>query len=255
MKKICFFYWYVPEFYWHPIYDLHLKNLYNFKDVFDEITFVIAYDEFTNAVTKTVESIGYFIPEAKFLLTINDKEKRESKFFYEEIAYKMGEFPDDVAIFFAHNKGVDTVYVPLKDRNEWVESLYFLNLHDVDKINSALSNECVCAAGSARLKNYAPPQFKGWCKYEWMYTGTFFWIVPKRVYNYAQKHDIKIDFEVGRYSTEGFLGAIFPDDAIECYRFNNDKTLKENFEEYLRRVLTNEELEEFMRINDKKWKK
>lgn len=245
MHKVLVFYWYVPRFYWHPVYDLHLKNLMMYKNVFDSILFVISSDADSKGVDETVESIKTFVPNADFKFVENDKTSRESKFFYDNIVVPMKNYNDKAALFFAHNKGVDSIYVPKEDRNNWINAMYYFNLRNVDRINEEISKAETCAIGTGRMINYAPHEFKSFCTNKWLYTGTFFWIIPSRVYKYAEDHGIKIIENKGRYYTEGFLGTIFPDNANECKCFPGNKYVDENWKEYILRTASKEEIMDF----------
>ena len=240
MKKLLLFYWYVPETYWHPVFDLHLKNLARYKNIFDYIVFIISHDGNLDAAYKTVESIEFFIPNAKFSFMINDKESQESKFFCDEFIPELGSVPENLAVFYGHNKGVNTTYVSVSERNDWINALYFFNLYDQDKIDSLLSDEDVCAIGTGKIDNYAPPAFEKWLTYKWMFSGTFFWIVPHRLDEYIKKNNIEIKTTVGKYYIEGFLGTIFPDNAKEVRQIGANKVLTESWGDFISRNLTND---------------
>ena len=240
MKKMLLFYWYVPEIYWHPVFDLHLKNLRQYKDVFDDIVFIMSHDGNLENVKKTMESINFFVPTARYAFMVNDKENHESRFFYDEIVTKLDDFPEDLVIFYGHNKGVDTNYVPVFERNNWINALYFFNLCDQDKIDSLLGDKEVCAIGTGKIDNYAPLAFEKWLTYRWMFSGTFFWIVPHRLNEYIKKNNIEIKDVTGRYYIEGFLGTIFPDNAKEIRQIGTNKVLAEGWSDFISRNLTNE---------------
>jgi len=238
MKRILYFYWYVPPFYWHPVYDLHLRNLFFYKKAFDEINIIIATDDDKSEnVQKTIESISYFVENANFQVVENDKTARESAFFYGYIVKNLATFDENTAIFFAHNKGVDTIYVPSNDRNNWINIMYHFNLSDIERVNTLLNDVDTCAMGVGRMTHYAPHEFANFLKYRWMFAGTFFWMVPRRIWNYMERNRVLLPNKIGRYSTEGFLGSIFPEDAKEIKCLLPDKQLKENWAEYLTRVL------------------
>lgn len=249
MSKILVFYWYVPPFYWHPVYDLHLRNLQTYKDVFDDIMFFISADEDSKGVAETIESIKYFIPNANIHSFTNDKTSRESAFFYDFVVKNIGKFYDNPAIFFAHNKGVQSVYVPWTDRNNWINTMYYFNLRNVEKIDDLLNDEKTCAIGCGRITNYAPHEFAHFLKYKWMFAGTFFWIVPNRIAKYVKDNDIKILENTGRYYTEGFLGTIFPQDAEEIKCTLPDKKLRENWRQYVQRVASQDEINDYITVN------
>ena len=212
MKKKMIFYWYVPSCGWYEIYDLHIKNLNIYKDRFDEVSFIISVDGvdddgYKRNIDLTIDKLRCIFPNAKFIMYKNDKELRESVYFYNEIVMKLNQFDNDVIIFFAHNKGVDSWYA--NDRlGTWINLMYFENLFNVDRISDYFSKESVCCAGTYTIMN-----LKAWnfLKYSWHYSGTFFWICPKRILNMIHANNEVIPPN-GRYATEGFLGSVIPND-------------------------------------------
>lgn len=251
MKKKLIFYWYVPPTYWHPIYDLHLRNLYLYKNVFDSIQFIISFDDDSVGVDETIKSIKYFVPNCDIMFFRNNKEQRESAFFYEVIAQNLGNFPEDVALFFAHNKGVQSIYVSPKDLDDWVNSMYYFNLRNVGKIDNFLSEEKTCAIGCGKMTNYSPNEFSGFLTHRWIFAGTFFWIVPNRIAKYVKENNITLKNNTGRYYTEGFLGTIFPENAEEVKCSIPQKNQIENWAKYVYRVASQEEINDYININGK----
>ena len=212
MVKHLLFYWYVPEKGWNKIYDLHIDNLHIYKDSFDKVTFIISTDDidtedYKNNINYTVDKLKSVFSDAEFKEYRNDKKTRESAYFYGEVLDKLDEFPENEILFFAHNKGVDSWYAGNR-LTTWINMMYFANLHDVKKIKSYFDMETVCCAGTYTIMN-----LKAWnfLKYMWHYSGTFFWISPSRLSKYIKESKEKIP-PIGRYSTEGLLGSILPND-------------------------------------------
>lgn len=247
MRKILIFYWYVPEFYWHPIYNLHLKNLLVFKDVFDEVRFVISTDNDLTLYNKTVESLGYILPDANFSHFINDKSTRESAFFFQKIINNLDKFDDNTALFFAHNKGVETYYKTKLECMNWINVMYYFNLRKKEKIDELLNDPKICAIGTGRRTNYAVGAFTDISAYKWHYAGTFFWIVPKRLKQYIIENNIIIPENPGRYHTEAFLGNIFSEDSEHCYTIGGDIN-NGSWEDYIDRALSDEEKKDYLEI-------
>ena len=200
MKKKLIFYWYVKPSGWCDIYDLHIANLNTYKDIFDDTLFVISHDDDTNntLINDTKERIKSVFPNTDFCDYKNSKEDRESKYFYNEIVLKFNSFNEDDAIFFAHNKGVDSVYVTADDLLCWINTMYYFNLSDKKTINDMLDDSTTCAIGTARMDNYAPRVFAEFLKYRWMFTGTFFWIVPRRISGACAKHQREVTTAINR---------------------------------------------------------
>ena len=250
MKKTLVFYWYVPSFFWHEVYDLHLKNLALYKDVFDYILFAISVDENSCDVDETINRIKSVVPNANFVVVENNKEQRESKFFYDSIISSIGSATQEGAIFFAHNKGVESTYMPNDERDRWINTMYYFNLRNQGKIDEMLSDEKTIVIGTAKIVNYTSIGF-AWCEHKWHYTGTFYWIVPNRLNKWLADNSIVPMPVNGRYYAEGFWGTLFNDDADECKCVGGIKRFNERFDSYIKRVATPEELEDFIELYEK----
>ena len=245
MKKVLKYYWYIAKDGWHNIYDTHLRNLAYFKDVFDEYDFIISVDYGIDNgafVNMTIKRLKEIFPDARFWLYQNDPETRESNYFYHEIVEKIDTFGDDVAIFFAHNKGAGSTYCPLIDCEMWVDTMYYYNLNNVD---SLLSDEKICMVGHYKqIANLLP-----YCKYGWQYPGTFFWIVPSRVKNFVKNTNKSLPNWIDRYSTEGFAGAIFRKDDPYCVAIKPERDPNDSVRYWLKKNITEEELNGLTKIN------
>lgn len=221
MNKKLIYYWYVPAE-WDNVYDLHLNNikLYFSRYDFQEKLFVICYNRGDNTVAPyviiTIEKIRDVVPDAKFIFYDNDTVLREAKYFYNEIAMKLGEFGKNDVIFFAHCKGKYSNYKPINIRNLWVDLLYFGNLYYVDKIEDFINDpEKVCfgtlCANTNKYKELninMPSQFEKQ-RYQWHYSGTFFWFKPYRILEEIEKNNTQIT-ENNRFFAEMFLGDTIP---------------------------------------------
>lgn len=212
MRTHLLFYWYVPQDGWHEIYDLHLKSLRNFAWKFDHVTFVIASDGncgdlYGKMVSDTIDRLTEIAPSSDFVMYGNDKVLRESYYFRNEVALKLGTFPDDEVVFFVHNKGVASDYVPKEELYNWVTAMYFSNLSDFEKVLGLFEKETVCCIGTRKIVHAKPWAF---LKYRWHYSGTFFWMAPRRIHKLIVDRHEEIPRN-DRYFTEGFLGSVIPD--------------------------------------------
>ena len=246
MKKVLYFYWYVSKKGWHQIYDLHLENLNRYKDIFDSVNFVISTDEDTDeeSINKTIDKLKGVRNDANFIRFRNDKQSRESKFFYDELICNLPSFPENVAIFFAHNKGVDSRYVSSKELKNWINVMYFANLSNKEKISELLVDNNTYTIGTNTIVNYNSSNLK-FAKYKWHYSGTFFWLVPKRIYLHIIENGIEVLDNTGRYYAEGFWGTIFPADSEHCVKLFGTKKNTDTFKSYVER---------FDEVNKKKYK-
>lgn len=214
MKKRLIFYWYINKKGWHWVYDLHVEYLSKYKDIFDSIKFIISKDDDTKQedVDNTIAKLKEACPNMTYEFFKNDKKSRESKFFYDEIVKKFSQFGTNDAIFFAHNKGVQSVYVKKDVLKEWIKDMYANNLSDKEKITKMLEEKDVCCIGTHLLKGVVPPQMLRVAKHKWHYSGTFFWLVPRRIDNYIRSNNVEIVENNGRWYAEGFLATVLPCD-------------------------------------------
>ena len=237
MNKKLIYYWYVPTE-WDKVYDLHLKNIKRYFPHYDfkEKLFVICYDKGDYTVSpyvlKTVEKIRGVVPDAKFVFYDNDPVLREAKHFYNEIAMKLGEFDKDDVIFYAHAKGKYSDYRTPDVRDLWVDLMYFGNLYNTDKIEEFINNQENLCLGTLCLDTHRwkevgaklNDEFKVQ-RYQWHYSGTFFWIKPYQLYEYITQNNTPIP-ENSRFFAECFLGNLVPfggDKMIQTYGpFNGD---------------------------------
>ena len=218
MTRKLIFYWYVPSEGWNPLYDLHIQNLNYYKDRFDETELIVSTDWDTKKehIDNTVSKLQNIFPNIVVTPYTNDKKLREAKYFREEIATKLDTFPEDMAVFFAHNKGVSSNYVRRSVLFDWINFMYFANLYDIDEIKRELEDHNICSIGTFTVENAHVFSF---LKYNWHYSGTFYWIVPSRIYKRIVEYHEQIPYP-DRYFAEGFLGTVLPyDHKINVHRY------------------------------------
>jgi hypothetical protein len=211
--KTLLYYWYVHDTGWKPIYDFHLLNLRVYKDVFDKAIFILSHDKDVKQeyINKVKDSILEIFPEAKIRHYENNKQLRESVWFYNEVALKLSEFPDQW-YFFAHNKGVDTFYTSEVNLKRWIGAMYYMNLSNMEEIEKEMDSDEMCAIGTFLVRNSKPWNF---LKYKWHFSGTYWWFKPHKIKEISDKLKNPMPHN-DRYFTEGFLGSQIPDD--ERYR-------------------------------------
>lgn len=220
MNKKLIYYWYVPGE-WDSIYDLHLKNLSLYLPVqnFDEKLFVISYNkgDYTVApyVLKTIDKLKELAPDAKFVFVDNDPALREAKYFYNEIAMKLGEFSEDDVIFWAHAKGKFSTYKPKQLVDLWINLMYFGNLASSKGINEFITNPDYFCLGTlfwdttdTKIREAFDKQL-----FHWHYSGTFFWFKPYKIYEYIKQNNIQIP-ENNYWFAECFLGNVIPQEKV-----------------------------------------
>lgn len=208
------FYWYVHNKPWNYIYDIHTRMLNEYKDKFSEQEFIIATDSDTKQeyIDTVISRITEIFPEAKFTFYSNDKQLRESKYFYNEIATKLNQM-EDRWYFFGHNKGVDTFYAPGDMCKMWIIGMYYMNLNYPEKISEQMKMPHTCVIGTYLIRNLkAWP----WLRFKWHFSGTFWWFNPKRISDVMKEQNTSILPRNDRYFTEGCWGTCLPDS--ELYR-------------------------------------
>ena len=188
--------------------NLHFACLSEYSKIFTESVFVLSIDDVNNtealdyAKKRIIES--GFVDNVKFIVVKNN-EWQETGTFYDMVVKKLDDL--DGLTFFAHSKGVGNERsgeFKMEEIYQWIIALYFLNLRYVDEVVHTLIR-------SPFLKTYGALKCS-WedieNKYRWIYSGTFFWMNTKRIYAYAQRHNIEIPTPHNRYYSECFLGDI-----------------------------------------------
>ena len=218
MKK-CIYYWYVSDF-WCDLYDIHLESIryYLPKCNFDEIVFAISYDDIKNKnITKVVNLLKDISPNANFIYVKNDSFLRESLFFYNEIYKKLETYNENDSIFFGHCKGANSNYLTKYNLLHWINFLYFGTLFYKERIEEALNDKDTLFAGSLIIPEY---QYHNGLNYrffeqnnKWYYNGTFYWLKPKKIYDYIQRNSIIIP-ECNRFFDETFPGNVCPNNKV-----------------------------------------
>ena len=218
------FYWYVHNQPWNPLYDIHIKLLYEYRDRFNEKEFIIATDPYTEKkyIDAVIDKIKKIMPDATFTYYENDKNLRESKYFYNEIATKLDQM-EDKWYFFAHNKGVDSWYAPGDFCKLWIIGMYFMNLNYPDKIEEQMKSPNTCVIGTYLIRNV---KAWAWLRYNWHFSGTFWWFNPKRICKVMYEKGTAIPSKNDRYFTESCWGTCIPDNekyrrpALDMYEAN-----------------------------------
>ena len=211
--KTLIYYFYVHKTGWNPLYNLHFFFLSRYRERFDSQNFILAIDEDTpkENVERVKKAILEIFPSAQITYYPNDPELRESNYFYNEIASNLTQLPDQW-YFFAHNKGVDTWYASPELCRGWISGMYFMNLNYMDEIEKQLSYPEMCVIGTFLIRNVKAWK---WLRYNWHFSGTFWWFNPRHIYKVMIKHNTSIP-ENSRYFTEGVWGTTIPDN--ERYR-------------------------------------
>lgn len=206
MTKKLVFSFYINDNFHDEINEVHFKCLERFCGVFDcaDISFIVD-DGYNKEYLLEAESRFIKMFNGKditFSITENT-EFRESKVFYDKVATRLTE--EDL-VFFGHNKGITNVFK--YDRNQiyvWVVAMYYFSLSYPEEIVDNLVNKKCYCYGPFLTKNEEPEKCN---KYGWYYIGTFFWLNPKKVYQYMVNNGIDLPILSDRFYDEEFLGNI-----------------------------------------------
>ena len=178
MKKTLFFYVYcdidVKDIY--PIYKIHFECIKTYKHVFDNIIFILGFNEndisntdFVNDWKTYITNFIDFNKELTFKVVYNEPLYREGIHFVNEIFINLNTF--DGLICWGHGKR-DLCYNQEYIQN-WVMMLHFQLYSNTDEVEKVLlSDNNICTVGSlSTLTNYN----------QIFYTGAFFWWYPKKM--------------------------------------------------------------------------
>lgn len=231
MKKRLIFNFYIDE-QWkeNHMNKIHLCCLSYYKDVFDEMNFMVSLNDIQNKeliydFEKHIMSLE-LCPNIRFMVKQNHI-FRESKNFYDEIALKLNDL--DGLTFFAHNKGI-TNYVdddlPKDGIEKWVTSMYYGCLCDINEVENFLTDGRLISYGS--LLNHCKKDVTEESKYKncqyylgktmCSYLGTFFWINTPVLYDYINNTEKNIPKLNDRWYDENFLSNLIDFNFMGSYR-------------------------------------
>lgn len=270
MKLRLFYYLWIPDNGFSKTMDLHWFNLKCFSSVFDEALFFLAVNNndsiYIHEAKEKIKNIGFQNVEIKVVKNLSVE--RESYYFKTELIDKLGEF--NGLTFFAHSKGTSNrdLSHSYSEISTWINAMYYFNLNNINEVKEKLINDKYITYGAILQEQDAIPT-----KYQWMYTGTYFWINDLKLKQYIEKNQIQIEdlnnyvikpfSEQERFYSEHFFSTVFP---IE-YAFSKQKTLNKttdtskyggyiNCYDYTKQILKDitepEELNNFYKFYNKK---
>ena len=178
MKKTLFFYVYcdinVKDIY--PIYKIHFECIKTYKHIFNDIIFILGFNEndisntdFVNEWKTYITNFIDFNKELTFKLVNNHSLYKECIHFINEIFINLDTF--DGLICWGHSKR-DLSYNQEYIQN-WVIMLHYQLYSNVDEVeNILLSDNNICTVGPLSTHLNFNQIF---------YTGAFFWWYPKKI--------------------------------------------------------------------------
>lgn len=272
MKKKLIYYFYLTE-----DFSTNLANRINFEclrryaRIFDEASIFISTDSVKNTeLIMEAERVFMSMPFNGNIgfKVVNNTVYRESMVFEEEVVDKLGKL--DCLLFFAHAKGLTNfkTYPENKEGIEkWIVGSYYLSLEYVAEMESFIgptTSYNLSAYGSfpiltkkklgeADIKESWDNIFIGEIKHNWYFSGCFFWINTKSIYNYINTFSPTIPKMSNRYFGEKFLGNIMPFDGRAMghnlrYMFPCNFYNKGIVDSSLNFILNEDELADFNRV-------
>lgn len=178
------------------IYNLHYYWLNKISNVFDKITFIVLYNKDVNNnviinVKQRLFNECIKCNNINIILNKNIEKYQEGIYFKKYIIDKLNDY-DDYLTFFGHTQGVSNELCKKNELNtlEWIYALYYFNFINLDEIKRKLNSYCYkyITYGGLYLKDYRLNNI-----YNWIYSGSFYWINTKRLNNYIKNNNININ--------------------------------------------------------------
>ena len=231
MNKTLLYYIYVtPDFFTRITNLVNIECLRRYSNVFDSAKIFLSLDdtndkELINKVEHLFIDMG-FNGNISFVIHKND-EYRESAVLKEELADKLYEL--DGLIFFGHGKGfsnIDTGYEK-ESMLHWIAGEYYLSLQFIDEVLDLITGSSTFSAyGSFPMilneRKHTDDVLEkdelylGRIKYNWCYSGTFFWVNPARLYDQMAVFRQEVPRMHNRYYSEKFLGNVMSYGGNAC---------------------------------------
>lgn len=199
-------------------HELHLKLLSIYINRFDNVDFILLYDD-ENSIDETLNIIKSYInrEDINFIYVKNNPIYREGIVYKNYVIDRLNEFEENELVFFGHTKGVANALCKANKYNtySWIELMYWCNLEKIYIVDAELlikDNICFGA-----IYNYDESSL---VKYKWQYTGSFQWINPKRLYDIVKDDNrLYTDHMIMRIAEE-FLGNNVPTDKVAFINHN-----------------------------------
>ena len=225
-KRLIYYFYLTPDFKENLANRINLECLGRYARVFDSAEIYLSLDDTDDDALIRAAEIEFvsmpFRGDISFRI-IQNTEFCESKVIKEEILDKISEIDDSV--FFAHAKGytnVETYADRMDSVQKWIVGCYFLSLEFMDEVDKFVMGGSapeitygsfpVCAQHKITedefTKDFASI-FPGRIKYNWYYSGTFFWLNGKKMHNYINVFSPTLPKMDSRYFGERMLGNIY----------------------------------------------
>lgn len=235
-KTLIYFFYCRNDIYeYKEVFDLHLELLKQNINIFNYSKFILAFNDLNN--NELIDFYKNYIKDYlcindnfEFIVVQNDPINREGIYFYNEVILKLNEY--DGLLFFGHNKS--DLHNAKKNTYDWITGSHFINFYDINDIENKLIYDKYIAYGSFPICMINQSQY---ILNIYHYSGTFFWINPKKIYNlhnkeiniyvnffirllYEQNNDFIKNYKEFRFVAEQFLHNIC-NFYTECTTLNN----------------------------------
>lgn len=227
-KKLLYYLYVTPDFFERITNLVNVECLREYAHIFDEAVIYLSLDDVNDIETiKKVEHLFLdlgFNGNITFKIHQNDS-YRESAIVKSEIADKL--YETEGLIFFGHGKGftnLDRGYDKISMLH-WIVGNYYLSLEFAQEgVDLITGMNTFCTYGSFPLvlhreQPYAndllgkSELYLGRIKYNWCFSGTFFWLNPGKLYDHLAIFHQEIPRIFDRYYSEKFLGNVM---SYEC---------------------------------------
>lgn len=279
-KKLVFYFYITPDFLQRKTNLCHIECLRRYANIFDEAEFILSLDDIHDLeMIHSVENILISLPfngNISFKIHQNDK-FRESIVIKEEVFDKLKDM--NRLVFFGHGKGFTNLDIYEETSMlHWLLGCYYLSLNFMDEVvNMIDSNDKTWLAyGSFPLVQKRPATLEslsnkddiylGRIKYQWCYSGTFFWINTPKLRDIMRIYDIEEPQIFDRYYSEKYLGNVIPYSNNgtahkNIYLFGNNNMYNDGIAEDCLRFILGDEMNEYYKFYNsilediKKWEK
>lgn len=225
-KKLIYYFYLTPDFKDNLANRINLECLRRYARVFDSADIYLSLDDTgDDALIREAEHEFVSMPFRGSLSfkIVQNTNFCESKVIKEEILDKVSEIED--LVFFAHAKGytnIKTYAETIENIQKWIVGCYFLSLEFINEVDSfigdggcpeiAYGSFPICAQhkiSEDEFRNDYTSIFSGRIKYNWYFSGTFFWVNPLKMHNYINVFSPTLPKMEGRYFGERMFGNIF----------------------------------------------
>lgn len=227
-KKLIYYFYLTDDFKENRANKINFRCLKRYANIFDEADIYISIDDDKNfALIKEAEKVFLGLPfngNISFRVRINDSNYCEAEVIKSELLDKIDTL--DCLVFFGHAKGYSnfkTYPENMEDIQKWIIGNYYLSLEHMDEVVESISENSYYSTsvfGSFPIvsnEKIKESDFSDWnkifpgrIKYNWFYSGCFFWVNTMRLYNYINIFSPSMPKMCDRYFGERLLGNIFP---------------------------------------------